>query len=105
MREFKGTKGDWSVGKTKHSNKEFKGGHIYVDANTHNQMIEVNFSPSSQIEALANAKLISASPDMLKALLSVIDPLTGMVSDFIANDIGKEKAYAIEQSINKALNK
>ncbi len=95
---WKGTKGGWSVGKTKHSNKEFKGGHIYVDAKTHNQMIEVNFSPYSQIEALANAKLIAAAPDMLKALIEIYNDLDSCIylTPKVLNNAKK--------AINKALN-
>jgi len=99
MEEFKGTKGDWSVGKTKHSKKEFKGGHIYVDANTHNQMIEVNFSPSSQIEAIANAHLIAAAPDLLAALQELLD-----VEQLNVNAVVKADNKA-RDAINKALNK
>jgi hypothetical protein len=99
MKNWKGTKGDWSVGKTKHSKKEFKGGHIYVNANTHNKMIEVNFSPSSQIEAIANAHLIAAAPDLLAALQELLDVEKLNVNAVVEAD---NKA---RDAINKALNK
>ncbi len=99
MKNWKGTKGDWSVGKTKHSKKEFKGGHIYVNANTHNKMIEVNFYPSSQIEAIANAHLIAAAPDLLAELQELLD-----VEKLNVNAVVKADNKA-RDAINKALNK
>jgi len=55
-------------------------------------------------ENKATQALLHAAPDLLEALEGVIDPTTGLVADFIAHEIGKEKAYIIEQAIEKALN-
>jgi hypothetical protein len=62
-------------------------------------MIEVNFYPSSQIEALANAHLIAAAPDLLEALQELLD-----VEQLNVNAVVKADNKA-RDAINKALNK
>jgi len=49
-------------------------------------------------------KVREAAPQLLKALECIIDPLTGMVCNHVANYIGTSKSYQIERAINKALN-
>ena len=101
MKEFKGTQGEWQC----RGNEYGYNTSVFTDnsQNKNPHRVICTSKVNDQEQSNANLQLTSAAPDMLKALLSLIDPLTGMVLDFIANDIGKEKAYAIEQAINKAL--
>lgn len=46
---------------------------------------------------------LKSSSDLLEALQSLIDPLTGLVYDSVSLHIGIENAYQIEQAIEKAL--
>jgi hypothetical protein len=99
MEEFKGTKGKWKA-------ENLKGYPRFSDkpkvVNEDGRLIaEMGGGDITRVEA--NAKLIAAAPELLEALQSLIDPLTGMVVDFIAQEIGSAKAYAIEKSINKSL--
>lgn len=66
--------------------------------------VVINCSHDQEMETImSNAYLMAAAPDMLEALQGLIDPITGLVADFIANELGAEKAYAIEQAIEKAI--
>ena len=94
--EFKGTKGEWII----QGNFSILIGHeceylwSYSGRNA-------NFKS----EVLANAKLIAAAPDLLDALLKLIDPQTGLVYDAVEKVTNKETCYKIEKAIEKALNK
>ena len=99
MKEFKGTKGEWKYSE------------IMNFSDTLVSYIETDKKPISQLrgcltgeeaEALANAKLIAAAPELLEALQELIyfneRTFTGMGQDY-TKMISKS-----EQAINKALN-
>lgn len=69
MKEFKGTKGEWTVKEYKEDN------YISIDlvGRIHNPSL-ASISPSEEVyeEATANAKLIGASPDLLQDLIDLV---------------------------------
>jgi len=67
------TKGIWKIGKIKHSKKEHKGGYINIDCGGWQQAVRVSFTPVSLHNGMANAKLITAAPELLDALLSIVN--------------------------------
>ncbi len=89
--EFKGTKEGWC--------SDYNG----VQTNSGNKICTMVEGTKTSIEVNANISIMAASTDMLRALQWLIDPLTGLVADFVEHEIGSEKAYAIEQAIEKAL--
>jgi hypothetical protein len=106
--EFKGTKGEWTMYTANiPSINEATRYSIYVGTKRVALCYEwVNHNKHEHIdikESEANAKLIAAAPDLLEALEILIDPVTGLCADHVAHYIGNDKAYKIEQAINKAL--
>ena len=100
MKEFKGTKGEWKLSET------ITFGRQMVDLGDFNGSIDVWYHNGESItkdEATANAKLIAAAPDLLKALLEVKEILKKewpkQEWDEFAN---KETSFT--KAINKALN-
>ena len=69
------TKGIWKIGKIKHSKKEHKGGYINIDCGGWQQAVRVSFTPVSLHDGMANAKLITAAPELLEALLSIVNTI------------------------------
>ncbi len=110
--EFKGTKGSWkgmimvfkeNIEAINIYTKYSSAGSARIASMTTPDSYIGQMSKMSNEECKANAKLIAAAPDLLKALQVLIDPFTGLVVDFVAHEIGKENAFAIEQAIEKAL--
>jgi hypothetical protein len=90
MKEFKGTKGDWSY----RSNGMFFEILPYVGTVLTSDLFE---------EQHSNAKLIAAAPDLLEALQLCLEALETYVSDgyIMEGTIAENKAKeAIEKSIN-----
>lgn len=105
MKEFKGAKGNWGCvfTSTKNRGVRNKGGYICTLTKPPHFSGQDERYDNELEEARCNQKLIAASPKLLSALLSLIDPLTGLVFDCVAHEIGVEKANQIEQSIEEAL--
>lgn len=103
--KFKGTKGEWLI-KTSSTGlftTIFTDESRVAEAGHYGEQIHPDRLEPSKEEGIANAKLIAASPILLEALLQLIDPLTGLVYDNVANYIGKERAFKIDEAIRKAL--
>lgn len=104
MKEFKGTKGDWTTNFRGSNTDVHSEGKIIACAYQLNNYEKDALGNSIDCDiAIANAKLIAAAPEMLKALIKLIDPLTGMVYDSIANNMDDGDCEIIEKAINKAL--
>mgnify|MGYP003659480524 CR=1 FL=1 len=93
--EFKGTKGEWEVVKGSNS--------IWVESPLWS-IVDVNKKDTQQ-EQEANAKLIAAAPELLKALQSLQSQFKEMILDEgIDVDEGDTQAFnQATEAINKAL--
>lgn len=108
MEEFKGTKGTWIVSKigAPDSNNEGCGCHtIGTDINQSYGFIDVWFSNIHQAktmgEALANAQLIAAAPELLKTLQSVQKYILKKGITYDNADLWNEIDLAIKKSLGK----
>jgi len=72
---MKYTKLIWTIGKIKHSKNVYKGGYIHINTIGWDNMAKVAFSPNGLEDGLANAKLIAAAPELLDALLSIVNTI------------------------------
>ena len=92
---MKYTKLIWTIGKIKHSKNIDRGGHIHINTIGWDSMAKVAFTPNGFEEGLLNAKLIAAAPELLDALLSIV------------NTIEKNKTIRVKQILaaNKAIDK
>jgi hypothetical protein len=132
MKEFRGTKGEWSIN---HWDKgecgvtckgesngitHYTGDNVYrkeyrivsnLHPNSHNVEHSFEGAHIAEIaarseESLANAQLIAAAPEMLKALQSIVEywntPQKGNLS---LNDHVEHSLKLAEKAINKALGK
>jgi len=89
------TKGNWKI----------RGNRIFIDdtyksiADVHvvKNYKDVTFEPIEDIEANANAKLISAAPDLLEALLIVIETV-GWKKDYTGGSFDKVVRSAIKKA-------
>ena len=84
--EFKGTKGKWSITETGRQRTMINGSSIDVWWN-------LPSSDASEDEGKANAKLIAAAPDLLKALQGLL-----------LNGHNNKQIGISQKAINKALN-
>ena len=107
MEKFKGTKGGWRLSEDGIILNEHLVKTQSIDfSDRQKDCVDVYIGPDdNEDELLANARLIIAAPDLLNALSSLIDPLTGLVYDEICQLIGCEESLDIEEAINKALGK
>ena len=97
MKEFKGTKGEWKITDD-----------VYITPLSENFAIARAFTGSesistSKIERLANAKLIAAAPELLKALLEIKKILKKEWPKQEWDDFANEET-SFTKAINKALN-
>ena len=98
------TKGPWKINHHDHVNGDLwltiLGGSWDI---THNgakgAIADSHYSAMSEEENLANARLISAAPDMLEALQSVLERNDEYGGNIIGSDVEKE----IKDAIAKAL--
>jgi hypothetical protein len=101
MTEFKGTKGKWEVSKEE---DDFRKPRILNESKqvifTHNiscyDNVNYNHEYYSHNKMMANAKLISAAPELLEAAIKAIEECC----DLIGTDAGN----SLEEAIKKALN-
>ena len=90
--EFKGTKGEWKITGTGEQRTIINGGSIDVWWN-------LSLSDVSEDEGKANAKLIAAAPDLLKALQNLLN------TDINNNNWNyAASTNQARNAINKALN-
>ena len=88
MKEFKGTKGEWEVSK---ESSEM----VLTDNGAYRPNSMLKYSATKEV-LFANAKLIAAAPELLKAAIKAIEECC----DLIGTDAGN----SLEEAINKALN-
>ena len=93
--EFKGTKGKWSITGTGEQRTMINGSSIDVWWN-------LPSSDASEDEGKANAKLIAAAPDLLKACIHALEMCEDRVTP-TENDL-TIMAGRLKAPINKALN-
>jgi hypothetical protein len=91
--EFKGTKGEWKITGTREQRTMINGSGIDV---------WWNLSDVSEDEGKANAKLIAAAPDLLKACIHALEMCEDRVTP-TENDL-TIMAGRLKAPINKALN-
>lgn len=94
--EFKGTKGDWKV---IHE--------INVTSENHRPICACGVTDYNEKDSMvinkANAQLIASAPELLKALLLLIDPLTGLCFDSLQSEFTNAQLSQIESAIEKAI--
>ena len=100
MKEFKGTKGEWTTGLFPNLN------HPHRTILTTDNGTEICTIHLDNIEVRANAKLIAAAPELLNQLQRALNVFgKGYEPKEGASDTDGSRLYVdIEQAINKALN-
>lgn len=103
--EFKGTKGDWTVGDSDTHN------YVYNNASDdpcrNFTIAECDHVGIQNKESKANAQLIASAPDLLKALKSLIWEVKRLElshGQCVEEEL-EEELRESQQAINKALNK
>jgi len=97
MKNLKHTQGEWNV--SKHGNNDSFGIHAGG-----NDLAIVKGGNEEGGEAEANAKLISAAPDLLKALHNLMEDINYNIKDIPFGVIGQRQINAAKEAINKAIN-
>ena len=93
MKEFKGTKGEWSISRDINYNER-----ICIESESNGNFIDCwSLGFSTEDEMRANAKLIAAAPELLNALQGLLD-----VDEIDVHSVFKAQSNA-QQAINKAL--
>ena len=93
MKEFKGTKGEWSISRDINYNER-----ICIESESNGNFIDCwSLGFSTEDEMRANAKLIAAAPELLNALQGLLD-----VDEIDVHSVFKAQRNA-QQAINKAL--
>ena len=95
--EFKGTKGEWQAFKPKESN-----GYVYVDSDETTQGgVATCYNPLGN--AIEDAKLISAAPELLLELVTLISNIDELGNT--GEDMRELRTYLgdAKKAINKAL--
>jgi len=97
--DFKGTKGDWKITKT-------EGLRICINENSIDVWWGLSNPTETKEQAIANAKLIIAAPDLLEALILVKNELYMAIECINGTPTAKlsTNIAAAEKAINKALN-
>lgn len=95
MKEFKGTKGEWKIPEPYNT---------FVYGSEGKLICQIKYAPFSE-ESTANARLISASPELLDALQALMDGVANL-PPLTAIEGALEKQYKqAEKAINKAIGK
>jgi len=81
------TKGEWKIGKIKHSKSNGKGGYIYIDSEEWYALARAAFTPGGVENGMANAKLIAAAPELLEACKHLVAILTKEDKNFYKKHI------------------
>lgn len=104
MKEFKGTKSPWSIEKGKKNGYKISGKSWGSFCKVHelNQKFSSDLIIESNKESKANAKLIAAAPELLKACVNALESFELFVKDgyIMDNTISHN---LIKEAINKAL--
>jgi hypothetical protein len=94
MKEFKGTKGEWTY---EHYGREDWDRHIVIEPiNTHLYDVDE--------ESESNARLIAAAPNLLEACINIADEYEKFY-DKSGDFLSRSNLDCLKAAINKALNK
>jgi hypothetical protein len=102
MKKFKGTQGEWGCSEI----MNFSGTLVsYINTNKKEIAQLRGCETGQEDEAMANAKLIAAAPELLKALQMVTKAFDNkLIDSTLGNDFNVGGLlYTIEAAINKAL--
>jgi len=64
---------EWRISRVKHSKNIDKGGFIYINSDNWVDMVRIAFLPDELEQSMEIAKIIEASPEMLKLLIRIFD--------------------------------
>ena len=99
MENTKFTQGEWNI--SKHGNNDSFG--VYAEGQA-NDLAIVKGGNEEGGEAEANAKLIAAAPDLLKALQMLLSDIEFSKDVMPMGAIGQRQIRNAQEAINKAIN-